>query len=81
MVGNGRSPYLMETLGDLTGTHYEIWAWCPNCMRGRTLDPHALVRSHGADFPFMRLKSVLTCTNCGRKGCVAHFSRSSRPIW
>ncbi len=73
-------PFVLTTIGDITQTLYEMWAWCPECMRGRELDLDQLADQLGSDFPYMQLKKVLVCTACGRRGCVAHFSHKSGTI-
>ncbi len=68
-VGPRHKSITMRTLGDFQRSlGYMLWASCPTCGRYRTLDLNALAQRFGRNAQVDRLKPLLRCTSCGRRG-------------
>ncbi len=71
-VGPRHKPITVRTLGDLQRSPgYMLWASCPTCGRYRTLDLDALAQRFGRNAQVDRLKPLLCCTSCGRRGQIS----------
>ncbi len=59
----------MRTLGDFQRyPDHMLWASCPTCGRYGSLDLNALAQRFGRNAQVDRLKPLLSCTSCGRRG-------------
>ncbi len=81
-IGPRHKPITIRTLGDFQRSPgYMLWASCPSCGRYRTLDPNALAQRFGRNAPVDRLKPLLRCTSCGRRGQISvGFSIGPAPL-
>ena len=71
----------IETLAD-NHTPGQPWhVYCDVCRRHATLDPEKVIEERGPDFPMARLRAMVRCKECGRKGqgIVIHTPSDGRP--
>jgi hypothetical protein len=64
-----------ETLGGLEAKGLDVWAWCPQCYREKSVSVETLRQCLPESFPVPSVGQRLVCSECGKKGVEA------RPDW
>lgn len=63
------------TLDDMIADDLGVWLWCNTCHYHRSMDPSALARKLGGDFPVPEVGRRARCGSCGSRNV------ESRPDW
>ncbi len=54
-------------LGDAVRDGRPLWVFCEECCHNVEVDPAALARRLGYDYPIPKLKARMRCSKCGSR--------------